>query len=82
MLAAHYKRFKFPKLRVPLLQFSRLLCAAVLGLASHHMFGTEAHVWELVQNSDTLATVSAVSDASHSISDPGCLFVPPASMTL
>ena len=50
MLTAHYKRFMFPKLRVPLLQskhctcrhLSRLICATLMGLGTLMQYAANA----------------------------------------
>ena len=80
LLTAHYKRFKFPKLRVPLPKIN-LLCLQVYSDCVH-IIQWERGPRELVQNSDAWATGIAVSNASPFVSAPGSLCVPPEPVKL
>lgn len=69
VLMAHHERFKFPKLRVPLLY----CCPLCMQMSSGPFY---VAWWELglgiwLKNADTLATAMSVSDNLSFISDPG-----------
>lgn len=71
MVAAHYKRFRFPEFKVPLGQHSSQVYAGVFWLSLHYPVGSGK--WH--NNADTLTLAIAVSNKLSFVSDPrDCVF--------